>query len=85
MDVAILLYCNICDEELSRLLTRYNFEKDIVSFDTEMLSEQPKWLNKIQLGDSVIVYKTELKPGKNWQNIYVSIDDNKVLIEDILD
>ncbi|MCT4580596.1 MAG: hypothetical protein N4A35_04195 [Flavobacteriales bacterium] len=85
LDVAILLYCNVCDEELNRLVRRYHFKKDTIPFNEEMLSEQPEWLNEVELGDSVITYRAVLKPGKNWQNIYVSLDGKKVLIEDILD
>lgn len=86
LDAAIILYCSTCKIEVDRLIQRYDYKIDtLIDFNTEIISEQLSWFNQIKLRDTVILYRTVVKPGKQWQNLYLNTDKSMILIEDILD
>ena len=88
LDDGIRLHFRTCPEELRRILELHEFQhekKSSSDLEREYDHSNYEWFKPETLGDSILVFFSEIKRYKNWQTIYSSQDSTEVFCIDILD
>src|SRR5690554_6785902 len=89
IDYAIWLHFETCPEELTRILSRYDFSEEKLSTASRdgkiPYSETLDWFKPTTLGDTILVYEYSTNDSRNIQTIWTNLDSTKVFVRDILD
>lgn len=89
IDHAIWLHFETCPDELSRILSKYEFREGKLpteNWDGKIpLGETLARFNPKTLGDTIMVYEYSTNESKNIQTIWTNLDSTKVFVRDISD
>lgn len=87
IDYAIWLHFKTCPNELHRILSLQQFEKEKISTEdlyVDQPSENNQWFKPELMGDSIYIYKSN-DEYSNGQTIYSNLNETEAYCKDVLD
>lgn len=87
IDDAIWLHFKTCPDELHRILSSHQYEKEKISTEDLYVSQPSSnshWFKPELMGDSIYIYKFN-DEYSNGQTIYTNLEETEVYCKDVMD
>lgn len=83
IDGAIYIHFKTCPEELSRILSQFEYKEEIIN--VVRTTARTDWRDHESLGDKLTKYEYVIQEGRNIRTLWVTLNGEEVLCRDIFD